>query len=105
MPSEPKLDAKLRPKGSDGTYRIEVTNTGDVTVTDVELEIPEDVPNWHPLIEALVEYPISELEPGQSVNVPTAVTMGGPVAFKLKLTGMYEDVRYSWERPISIHDV
>jgi hypothetical protein len=107
VPIEPEplaqLDARVVNRGN-GQYSLEIQNTGQVDVEDVECLLPLDVPNWQLMIEVLPSYPIGVLEPHDALAIPLAVTMGGPAAIEVTLQGRRKNgVRYQRHRTLSVY--
>jgi hypothetical protein len=46
--------------------------------------------NWH-RVEVLPKYPVSSIEPGDSVRVPIVITLGGPAGIELGLRARLDD--------------
>jgi uncharacterized membrane protein len=82
---------------------LEVSNRGNVELTELQWSLPEDAGNWKVFIDVLPKYPIPVLEPGDHVRVPLAITMGGPAAVDIRLQAQTRDgQKYERTRPLSI---
>jgi hypothetical protein len=101
--SRAKLDATAWPRGNG--YTLQITNIGEIPVENIECVIPEEVPNWHLQTEALPTYPLTKLNPGDSVPVPFIVTMAGPgsqVTVEATLKGSVDGEPYERRMFISV---
>lgn len=97
----PGLDARVR-KTSERDYVLDIENTGDTTIEQVEVEVPPGVGNWSLLTEALASYPIRALEPGDRESMPLVVTMGPHTSVEVTLRGRASGVPYERKRTVSI---
>lgn len=64
---------------------IEITNRGTERLNNIYLEIPDEIANWHLITDVLPNYPIDSLEPLEYARFPMILTMGGPVAIRVKI--------------------
>lgn len=98
----PQLDARVYER-SRGTYILEVANRGNVALRQVSWEFPASAQNWSVMTAVLPAYPVPILEPGDSVRVPTSISMGGEAAIDLILRGVTpEGETYERTKPISV---
>lgn len=80
-----RLSAALHSTGGPGSYRLVVTNTGNLELTNVDVDVPEEARSFHLHAD---ELPVSVLRPGESVKLHSSVTMGGGKSvFDLTLSG------------------
>jgi hypothetical protein len=75
---------------TDRTYTLEILNDGDIPLSEVEWDFPADARNWH-RVDVLPKYPVSSIEPGESVRVPVIISIGGPAGIELGLRAQLED--------------
>lgn len=100
-PTQPQLDARVRKTGRT-QFVLDIENTGDVPVEEVEVDLPPDARNWGMLTEALAAYPIRVLDPGDTQSVHLAVAMGGPASVEAVVRGRVDGVPYERPRTISV---
>ncbi len=99
-PTNPGLDARVRKSGEHSEVVV-VVNSGDVPISEVEVDPPQTDSGWTLLTDALATYPIPVLEPGDDVAIPVIVVMGAPVSIELSLSGRAEGVPYERRRTVS----
>ncbi len=99
--SQPQLELRVRKTGT-AQHVLDITNTGDVLVEQVEVDLPPNVTNWQVLTEAFATYPIRVLAPGDTQTFPVAVAMGGPASVEAVVRGNVDGVPYERDRTISI---
>jgi uncharacterized membrane protein len=100
-PTQPQLDARVR-KTDRTQFVLDIENSGDIPIEEVEVDLPEEVGNWHLLTDALASYPIPVLDPGDSQSIHLAVTMGGPAAVEAVVRGRVDGVPYERSRTLSV---
>lgn len=57
---------------------MEIANSGDLELLEVEWEFVGQPQNWHIMANALPAYPIPILAPSKHIRVPVVLTAGGP---------------------------
>jgi hypothetical protein len=100
-PLEAQLDARIR-KAGDHSYVMDIENTGEVPVEQVEVDMPSEAFNWHLLTDGLANYPIPVLEPGDRQTAHVAVTMGPHASVEITLRGLVEGQPYERRRVVSV---
>jgi hypothetical protein len=83
---------------ADRSWALEIANTGEVAIYDVECVLPANAINWHLMAEVLPSYPIRVLEPEDRVRIHLVVTLGGPAAVDVTLRGRRGDDGSPYER-------
>jgi len=72
---------------SGNSHRVELSNKGDATAADVDIQfLDQDEDSLLPEGERKDKLPIPELEPGESVTLVVALTMGHWPPFKIALS-------------------
>jgi hypothetical protein len=99
--AQPQLDARVRKTGK-VSYVMDIENTGDVAVEQVEVDLPPEATNWQLLTDALASYPIRVLEPGDAQAVPVAVSMGPHASIEVTVRGLVDGVPYERRRTVSV---
>lgn len=98
---QPQLDARLR-KTDKTSYVMDIENTGEVPIEQVEVVLPPEAFNWHLLTDGLASYPIRLLEPGDKQTAPVAVTMGPHASVEVTLRGLVAGKPYERRRTVSV---
>jgi len=98
---QPELRARVYERAA-RSYSIEITNSGNVRIDEVECVLPDEATNWQLLTDALAAYPIKTLDPGESQAIPVVVTLGPAVSVELTLRGRAEAVPYERTQVVSI---
>jgi hypothetical protein len=100
-PGRPQLDARMR-KTDKTSYVMDIENTGEVPVEQVEVDMPSEAFNWHLLTDGLANYPIPVLEPGDTQTAYVSVTMGPHASIEVTLRGLVEGQPYERRRTVSV---
>jgi hypothetical protein len=83
-----RLTGSLVPHGRN--YRFVIRNSGQVDVSDVDVEVPADATSLHLVKDGYL--PIASLRPGEQVPVPAMKVMGGgPPVFDVVIRGRGPD--------------
>lgn len=72
-------------------YVIEINNNGNVDLTEVTLELPENATNWHVATNIFTSYPIRVLRAGQFERAAATVSAGGPISIHATVRGKTPD--------------
>ncbi len=100
-PGQPQLDARMRKTGKT-SYVMDIENTGEVPVEQVEVDMPSEAFNWQLLTDGLASYPIPVLEPGDRQAAHVAVTMGPHASIEVTLRGLVDGDPYERRRTVSV---
>lgn len=96
-----QLDARVRKSASD-RHVLDVENTGEVAVEQVEIELAPYVSGWTLVTDSLARYPIPRLEPSDKQSLPVIVVMNAPTSVELTLRGVVDDAPYERTRTVSL---
>jgi hypothetical protein len=81
-----RLSASLKDEGR--SHRLLLTNTGTVSLAQVDVEVPEEAQSFRIRSD---ELPVDVLRPGETVRLLVSIVMGGgPSIFDLTLRGVDE---------------
>lgn len=81
-----RLSAALHETGGRGSYRLVLSNTGNLELRNVDVAIPPDATSLH--VHTGDVLPVDILRPGESVKLHSSVVMGGgKQVFDLVLSG------------------
>jgi hypothetical protein len=84
-----RLTAALHETGGRGSYRLVISNTGNVDLKGVDVDIPAEATSLHIHTDPL---PVDILRPGESIKLHASVVMGGGKSvFDIILNGVDPD--------------
>ena len=95
--TNPRLDARMR-KTAKTSFVMDIENTGDVTVEEVEVELP----NWHLQTDGLARYPIPTLEPGDVQSAYVSISINSPASVEITLRGLAGGKPYERRQTVSV---